>query len=228
MIRVNLVPRDEARRQAARQRDQQIGLLVAILLVALLAIGEFFTRREADEVQREADLYQTQLAELTKKYQETLLLERKQDELEAKLKTIGILERQRRGPVRVLADLGDATPEKLWLTEMREAGGAATLSGRGLDNQTVALFMRNLEHSPYFANVELVETKQVEDGKAKLKEFAIRSNVVYAGRQPKAEPAGEKKEGEPSKETASVEPSALRSSGASSDASSGAGAESAS
>lgn len=224
MIRVNLVPQDEARRQAARQRDQQIGLLVAVLLVALLAIGEFVTRREADEVQREADLYQTQLAELTKKYQETVLLERKQDELESKLKTIGILERQRRGPVRVLADLGDATPEKLWLTEMREAGGSATLSGRGLDNQTVALFMRNLEHSPYFENVELVETKQVEDGKAKLKEFAIRSTVVYAGRQPKAAPAAAKKEEAPSKETASVEPSALRSS----DATSGAAAKRAS
>jgi len=190
MIRINLVPRAEARRQAARQRDRQVAIVVIAALVGIIAASEFFTRRSAVEVQREADLYKAQLAELTKKYQETVLLGRKREQLEAKLKTIDILERQRRGPVHVLEDLGEATPEKLWLTEMREAGGAAVLSGRGLDNQTVALFMRNLEDSPYFSNVELVETKQVEDGQAKLKEFAIRSSVLYAGRKPKARNPG--------------------------------------
>lgn len=205
MIRINLVPQDEARRQAARQRDQQIAGLVAVVLVAIIAVAEVWTRRDADAVQAEADGYQAQLAELTKKYQENVLLERKRKALESKLKTIDVLERQTRGPVRVLADLGDATPEKLWLTEMREAGGAATLSGRGLDNQTVALFMRNLEDSPYFANVELVETKQVEDGKAKLKQFAIRSSVIYAGRHPKPAPAkAEAEESEAPSETAAA------------------------
>lgn len=195
MIRINLVPQDEARRQAARQRDQQVAVLVAIVLVAIIFVAEFFTRRDADEVDREAALYQAQLAELTEKYQQNVLLERKQKALESKLKTIDVLERQTRGPVRVLADLGEATPEKLWLTEMRETGGAAVLSGRGLDNQTVAIFMQNLENSPYFSNVELVETKQVEDGQAKLKEFAIRSSVIYAGRRPAVmEPAEEEDE----------------------------------
>lgn len=208
MIRINLVPQDEARRQAARQRDKQWAVIVLALLVSVIAGTEFFTRRAAKEVQGEADLYQAQLAELTRKYQETVILERRQAELEAKLKTIEILERQRRGPVHVLDDLGDATPEKLWLTEMREAGGAAVLSGRGLDNQTVALFMRNLEDSPYFSNVELVETKQVEEGKAKLKEFAIRSSVIYAGRQSKASQAEESDEaaGSANETAAAVEP----------------------
>ncbi len=182
MIRINLVPQDEVRRQAARQRDRQVVLGIAGLLVALVGTAEFVTRRSASEVQREVDLQKTQLAELSRQYQEAVLLQRKKKALESKLETIEILERQRRGPVHVLEHLGGATPEKLWLTEMREAGGAAIFSGRGLDNQTVALFMRNLEHSPYFANVELVETKQVEEGKAKYKEFAIRSTVIYAGR----------------------------------------------
>jgi hypothetical protein len=84
--------------------------------------------------------------------------------------------------VHVLDHLSGATPEKLWLTEMREAGGSMTLFGKGLDNQTIALFMRNLGASPYFENVDLVETKQIEEGQAKLKEFSIRASVNYAGR----------------------------------------------
>lgn len=202
MIRINLVPQDEARRIAARKREKQVGVLVTLALVVVIATAEFFTRRDAAEIQAEADVYKAQLAELTKKYQENVLLERKQKALESKLKTIDVLERQTRGPVRVLADLGEATPEKLWLTEMRETGGAAVLSGRGLDNQTVALFMRNLEDSPYFSNVELVETKQVEDGKAKLKQFAIRSSVLYAGRRPQVEEPAEDENAKEEKKTA--------------------------
>lgn len=189
MIRINLMPRAEARRQAARQRDQQIGILIAVGLLAIVLGTEFYTRREANVVQREADVYQAELAELNQKHNAAIQLERRRKELEAKLSTIKVLERQRTGPVHVLDDLGSATPEKLWITEMRESGGAVTLLGRGLDNQTIALFMRNLAASPYFTNVDLVETKQIEEGAAKLKEFSIRANVVYAGRTMPAEGA---------------------------------------
>ena len=198
MIRINLMPRAEARRQAARARDRQVAILILAALVAIIALTEFFTRRSANRVQAEADEHQTELAQLSQKHNAAIQLDRKRKELEAKVQTIKILERQRKGPVHVLDDLGAATPDTLWLTEMRESGGMVTLMGRGLDNQTIAMFMRNLSASPYFTNVDLVETKQVEEGQAKLKEFSIRANVLYGGRPlptpvpPPAEaPAGE-------------------------------------
>ena len=182
MIRINLMPRAEARRQAARARDRQVAILILAALVAIIALTEFFTRRTANRVQAEADEHQAELAQLNQKHNAAIQLDRKRKELEAKVQTIKILERQRKGPVHVLDDLGAATPDTLWLTEMRESGGMVTLMGRGLDNQTIALFMRNLAASPYFTNVDLVETKQVEEGQAKLKEFSIRANVLYGGR----------------------------------------------
>lgn len=182
MIRVNLMPRAEARRQAARQRDRQMLFSIGIGLLAVILLTELFTRRHANRIQALSDEHQAELAQLSQKHNAAIQLERKRKELEAKLATIKVLERQRTGPVHVLDDLGAATPDTLWLTEMRESGGMATLLGKGLDNQTIALFMRNLSSSPYFANVDLVETKQIEDGQAKLKEFSIRANVMYAGR----------------------------------------------
>jgi type IV pilus assembly protein PilN len=182
MIRINLMPRAEARRQAARVRDRQVAVLILAALIAIVALTEFFTRRTANRVQAEADEHQTELAQLSQKHNAAIQLDRKRKELEAKVQTIKVLERQRKGPVHVLDDLGAATPDTLWLTEMRESGGMVTLMGRGLDNQTIALFMRNLAASPYFTNVDLVETKQVEEGQAKLKEFSIRANVLYGGR----------------------------------------------
>jgi type IV pilus assembly protein PilN len=191
MIRINLMPRAEARRQAARARDRQILMLIVAALVAIIALSEFFTRRSANRVQAESDAHQAELAQLSQKHNAAIQLDRKRKELEAKVQTIKALERQRKGPVHVLDDLGAATPDSLWLTEMRESGGMATLLGRGLDNQTIALFMRNLSASPYFTGVDLVETKQVEEGQAKLKEFSIRASVLYAGRpMPTPVPAG--------------------------------------
>jgi len=195
MIRINLMPRAEARRQAARQRDAQIATLIIVALVATLAASEVVTRRKVNEVQAIADENQAELIQINKKHEDAILLDKKRTELRAKLETIAQLERQRTGPVHVMDDLSTATPEKLWLTEINEAGGAMTLSGKGLDNQTIASFMRSLAASRYFGNVDLVETKQIEDGQAKLKQFSIKASVLYAGRPGGAQAAAAEAEG---------------------------------
>ncbi len=191
MIRINLMPREEARRAATRQRDQGLILVALIGLVVVILGAEVWTRAANAEVRAEVDRNRVELTELDKRYQESLRTEARLRELSAKRDTIEILERQRRGPVYVLEDLGAATPDSLWLTEMRETGGAAVLKGQGLDNQTIALFMRQLESSPYFSRVDLVETKHLEKGQAELKEFTIRAQVAYAGAVPASDPAAE-------------------------------------
>jgi len=188
VIRINLMPREEARRAATRQRDQGLVLVALIGLVVVILVAEVWTRAANAEVRAEVDRNRVELTELDKRYQESLRTEARLRELSAKRDTIEILERQRRGPVYVLEDLGAATPDSLWLTEMRETGGAAVLKGQGLDNQTIALFMRQLESSPYFSRVDLVETKHLEKGQAELKEFTIRAQVAYAGAVPASDP----------------------------------------
>ena len=188
MIRINLMPREEARRAATRQRDQGLILVALIGLVVVILGAEVWTRAANAEVRAEVDRNRVELTELDKRYQESLRIEAQLRELSAKRDTIEVLERQRRGPVYVLEDLGAATPDSLWLTGMRETGGAAVLKGQGLDNQTIALFMRQLESSPYFSRVDLVETKHLEKGQAELKEFTIRAQVAYAGAIPVSDP----------------------------------------
>jgi type IV pilus assembly protein PilN len=216
VIRINLMPRAEARRQAARQRDRQIGTVIASVLALVILISELMTRTSLNEAEHTTEMYKTQLAELDRKHKEAQKLEKLRDELRAKLRTIDVLERQRTGPVRVLEDLSDSTPEKLWITEMRESGGSLSLLGRGLDNQTIAAFMEQLEESPYFNQVDLVETKQVEEGKAKLKEFSIRAVVAYAAvEEQEDDPAPDRAEpGEGQGEGDEVAPSAAPAEGA--------------
>ncbi|MDG1400918.1 MAG: PilN domain-containing protein [Candidatus Binatia bacterium] len=175
------MPREEARRAATRQRDQGFVVFALVGLLAVILLAEIWTRTQAADVQAEVRQNRAELTELDKRYQESLRTEARLRELSAKRDTIDLLERQRRGPVYVLEDLGAATPDALWLTEMSESDGSVVLKGQGLDNQTIALFMRQLETSPYFSRVDLVETKHLEKGQAELKEFTIRAQVAYAG-----------------------------------------------
>src|SRR6185369_11630022 len=64
----------------------------------------------------------------------------------------------------------------------REVGGLATISGLGLDDQTIANFMRNLGKSRYFDNVDLVETLQSEQDGVQMKRFVVNARLSYAGK----------------------------------------------
>jgi len=93
--------------------------------------------------------------------------------------------------VRILAGLSDSTPDKLWLTEYADMGGTLKLTGLGVDEQTVADFMRRLGALKFFRTVDLDETSQVTQDGAKVKKFVIRAQMDYGDTpppQPEAKP----------------------------------------
>ena len=54
-----------------------------------------------------------------------------------------------------------------------ESGGRVSLSGIGVSEETVALFMRDLEASEYYKNVELKVTQQKVQSGVKFQKFDI-------------------------------------------------------
>ena len=119
-------------------------------------------------------------------------MEQQKQELREKLRVIALLEAKKVGPVHILADLSEATPEKLWLTEFADTNGTLKLTGLGIDEQTVADFLRRLSALAFLRNVDLDETSQVNQEGAKLKKFVIRGQIDYGGplaRSPRATPA---------------------------------------
>jgi type IV pilus assembly protein PilN len=133
-------------------------------------------------------------------YTDVQKLEAQKGELREKLRVIGQLERKKVGPVRILAGLSEATPEKLWLTEFADNGGTLKLTGLGVDEQTVADFMRRLGSLSFFRTVDLDETSQVTQDGAKVKKFVIRAQVDYGDAPP--EPAPDPMQKAPAKKPA--------------------------
>lgn len=181
MIHINLLPVREVALEAGRRQETRLIALGAVLLLVTIAAAETGSRLRLAPVRAAHETLRGELAMLDSKASELNALEQERAELDDKLKTIEALEKKRVGPVHVLADLSDSAPTKVWLLEFTENGGAATITGLALDNQTIASFMRNLGRSPYFNNVDLVETTQAEEDGLLLKRFVVRTQLAYHG-----------------------------------------------
>jgi type IV pilus assembly protein PilN len=182
VIRVNLLPVKEVEREAGRRQETRMVYLGVALALVVLGGIEFASRMRLAPLKREHARLQTDIVALEKKSTELSKLETERKDLEEKLKTIATLEAKKIGPVQVLADLSDAAPEQVWLLEFKEIGGLATMSGLGLDDQTIANFMRNLGASPYFDGVDLVETTRSEQDGVQLKRFVVNARLSYSGK----------------------------------------------
>ena len=188
MIRINLLPVREVEREAGRRQETRLVYLSAVLVLVVLGGIEVASRLRLVPLKREYAQLQADIVALDKKSEELTKLETERKDLEEKLKTIATLEAKKIGPVNVLSDLSEAAPDQVWLLEFKETGGLATISGLGLDDQTIADFMRKLAASPYFDGVDLVETAQSELDGVQLKRFVVNARLSYSGKSLGAAP----------------------------------------
>ena len=191
MLQINLLPVREARRQAdMRQYLTQVALIVMLSLGAIALLHS----RVLDQIERansRVAQMQNDIDQFKPQLQQVAAFKRRKSELEKKIDVIDGLDRARNGPVRVLSELAQRTPDRLWLTSLVTKGGAITLKGQSLDNELVALFLRHLGESEYFAEVDLDSTKLGKDKSGlKLVTFAIRAQLVDPGSK---DPAAKKK-----------------------------------
>jgi type IV pilus assembly protein PilN len=160
MIRINLLPFRAARTQENIRR--QISIFVLLVGFLITAMGYFYLdfNREIsaledirDKKQKERETFQDTLRKIKEK-------ERKIKQLRSKLDVIRKLESNKAGPVNMLVEIAAAVPkDKLWLSSIVESRGILTLEGTAMDNETVALFMTNLEKAKHISSVDLTTTK---------------------------------------------------------------------
>lgn len=179
MIRINLLPVREARRQAGlRQQALMLGgaALAAVLICGWLqySVGA----RQAEEQERIGQA-RAELKGLEQTRKQVERFRKEKEEIERKLDVIAKLERSRQGPVRVMDEIASRIPKRMWLTEMSMSGGELKLQGVSLDAEIVAAFLASLSESALLQAVELDETRLAEHEGLRLNSFKIHSR--YAG-----------------------------------------------
>ena len=182
MIKINLLPVKRAAKKAKAPADKalfQLGIGLGIVLVFVGACGYRWQMLVGEKAQ------QTQLKEsktkeleaLKKKVQEVEEYEKNKRLLEDKIRIIEQLRKDQGGPVRLLDYLSQSLdPVKVWLTSV-EGDREVTLSGKGLTNDDIVEFTRNLQQSGYFAGVMLEESRQMTDEGITIYSFKLRMSV---------------------------------------------------
>ncbi len=173
MIRINLLPvRAAKKKESARQ---QISILsLSLIGVAVIALGIYsVTLAKISAVNDEIGKSELELKQLKEKIGQIDNIKKFEAEVKKKLDILNQLRRDKTGPAIRLAKLSDAVPEKLWLTKYVENGGNVSLAGMAFNEDLIAGFMRNLQSSGDFTNVELVVSEQAEAGGLKIKKFEI-------------------------------------------------------
>ncbi|HOX26277.1 MAG TPA: PilN domain-containing protein [Candidatus Krumholzibacteria bacterium] len=169
MIRINLLPREDAPKQRNITLPDFSSFAPLVLVVAAIGVMAVLALYQGQKI---ADLEQTIAAEeaesrrLAPEIAKIKRLDEQRQSLNQRLEVISTLDRDRYFRVHLLDELNRALPEHLWVTAFTDAGGGAyALEGVTFSNFLVSDLLQNLDQSPYFDGVSLViaEKGEIED-----------------------------------------------------------------
>ncbi len=184
MIRINLLPVKISKRQEA-VRNELVVAAGALAVIILVLVGvQVAMSAKVNGVDAENASLKREIQHKQQILDEVEAMEKLREELEKKLAVIGQLERNKTGPVMMLDQLSQATPEKLQLQRLDEKNGRVQLTGVAVSNEVISQFLSNLEKSPRFTDVYLNAIDQVEVAGVKLKDFSITAKLVQQKRAP--------------------------------------------
>jgi type IV pilus assembly protein PilN len=155
--------------------NQQIIVLVLFLVVTVVIMGGIYLYLLSKISSTKAAISQaeTEIQQLKAKIGQIENLKKLEEEVRKKLDVLNQLRVGKTGPVKRLAALSDAVPDKVWVTKYTESGESLSISGIAYTEELIADFMRNLEASRQYSLVELLVSEQVDVSGVKAKRFDL-------------------------------------------------------
>jgi type IV pilus assembly protein PilN len=106
---------------------------------------------------------------------------------------VTLIEQLRRGqsaPVHILDEVSKAMPDRLWLVSMSQRDKDFSFDGRTTALTGVSDFVANLQATPWFKNVEILDTAGDQTPAGPLVRFPLRATSENPEAPPSAPPAG--------------------------------------
>ena len=182
MIRINLLPREEApsRRRLTLPAIGTFAPLVLVLVAALVVTGGYIYQSQKigalGEVIAEEEAESRRLAPEIAKIKR---LNQQRRDLNDRLDVITKLDADRYFRVHLLDELNRSVPEHMWLTRFEDVGANSyAVEGVTFSNFLVSDFLQNITRSPYFATVDLLVAERGEVGDVKVIKFKARAQAV--------------------------------------------------
>lgn len=177
MIRVNLLPHRQIRREARQREFGLMSLFSAIAAAFIIFLGYTFINAKIDaQMERNARLdaaivkLDKEIADIKDlKDQISTMLERKQ--------VVENLQTNRSQAVVILDELSRQLPEGMYLKNIKQQGGLISIEGVADTNARVATLVRNLTTSNWMESPSLVEIKAVIVNALKQNAFSLNVKI---------------------------------------------------
>jgi len=160
MIKINLLGESTGKSSAFTYGLIGYAVSVVLCLALFSMLYQQITNAVSDK-EEEIQRLSSQLAALQEQTKKVDELEKKKPLLNSTLALIARLRKSKIGPVRVMDDLNLSVPARIWLRSVQEKGGVVQIKGRAFSNQDIAQFLKSLDASDYFDQVELVHSVQM-------------------------------------------------------------------
>ncbi|PLY02887.1 MAG: fimbrial protein [Desulfuromonas sp.] len=164
MIRINLLPVRAA--QKKEKLISQIVILVGSIVLVGLACSavQGLLGGKISDAEQKISTTKNEIRRLDKKIGEVDKIKQLTADLDSKKKVLEDLDAGRTGPVKWLDELSSVIPDKVWINSLQVANGKVSLNGTGTTEEVIAVFMRDLEASPYYVGVDLGAVKRGKQG----------------------------------------------------------------
>src|SRR6266513_1917117 len=161
MVRINLLPHREQKRQARQRQFVSLAIGLAIMGIALIGLGHIVIAAQIENQTGRNKLLTTEIAKLDEQIKEIDRLRDQTQALLARKQVVETLQANRTEAVHLLDQLVRQLPDGVYLRTVRQNGARVTLVGYAQSNARVSTLMRNIESSPWLASPELVEIRLV-------------------------------------------------------------------
>lgn len=177
MIKVNLLADRQAKDRMIIQ--QQLVMGCALILVTFLLCGFWLQLKSSQISDTNAKISEAKvaLAKQKKIRDQVAAMEKREKMVKAMLKAIDNLMAVKRGPTIYYDDLNQILPPEIWVTTLTDTRGAVVINGYSFSNNAIAQFMRNLENSDHFSEVNLHTINKAKFGAETLKKFKINTSA---------------------------------------------------
>jgi type IV pilus assembly protein PilN len=209
VIRINLLPIRKVKRAEASQRQflymglAVLATVVGVVFLHLQAAGQL------EDIRRRNTILQADVARLKQEIGDYDKVRSQREELLRQRKTIQALDAGRNGPVYLLREMSEILspgkgptfdrityedtlrrdptagfnaswdPRRVWLESYSEDQKHVRIRGAAKSNEDVAEFLKRLNSSVFFSDVNLDSTSQVSGRAVKFVSFNLSANVIY-------------------------------------------------
>lgn len=177
MIRINLLAPERRRRR--RIGPVGIGLLVLAAVALVLAVVAIVLQSRIADMRSRLEATNAEIERLRPEALEVERMKRAVDALRRRETLIRQFFASQIPAAEAILDLSLAIPRDTWITQFTVQGGRAVqVDGlTALDNESVALFMVNLDQAPHFRNVDLSVSERQRIGPRDVMRFSITAEL---------------------------------------------------